>query len=168
MAIVNLKKAVISVIDDTGTQILKIGDGTLTFSEKRAIEYVSDRGWLDEARLGPPEPMDVSIDCVWLVVGSASQTFDGSGTPTTVSSSPSYDKLFKGDPDGTPRTSIDPDTTRPYACNIQIVIPLSDGLTDRTILLKSFRAETGDFDLSAGTMKVSGKCMARRAQQTEA
>jgi hypothetical protein len=51
---------------------VKVGDGTLTYSEKRNMEYTLDRGRLDEVREGDEVPMDVKFDFVWdYIKGSA-------------------------------------------------------------------------------------------------
>jgi hypothetical protein len=49
-----------------------IGDGNLTFDEKKPREYKKNRGLLDQVRDGDEEPMDVSFQFAWLYLKSAS------------------------------------------------------------------------------------------------
>ena len=182
MAQVDLKRADVTLVPGTGVSIkLKIGEGTLTYKEGRPIEYMKDRGLLDEVRLAAPVPMEVKMDAMWVAIGTSVVTHsnDVPSVPTTVL----YDKdlvmeLLRGqqywdhDDDGgtTPEilaTSSDPDNTRPFAVHIDIDY-VTDGATPNTkIRLPNFRYEQADFDLDAGTISLSGKCFAKKAIITE-
>lgn len=141
---IDLKFATI-VIKDGGvgsgaeSVTLKIGEGNLTFSESRTIEYTLDRGLLDEVREGDQVPVDVSFDVVWT---------DMKGGDVK--------KIIKGEG----YTSTDSDACRPYACDIQVTYtPSPSGCgTPSTVTLPDFRWEKCDSDLRAGTLSFSGKC----------
>jgi len=182
MAQVDLKRADISLVPGTGPVVkLKIGEGTLTYTEGRPIQYVKDRGLLDEVRLDKPVPLDVKIDAMWVAIGTdvVVHSNDVPSVPTTVN----YAKdlvmetlrgtlLWDDDADGgtTPEvliTSSDSDTTRPFAVHIEVDY-VTEGATPNTkIRLPNFRYEQADFDLDAGTISLSGKCFALKAIITE-
>jgi Na+-translocating ferredoxin:NAD+ oxidoreductase RnfG subunit len=63
-----------------GPHILEItiGEGNLTFDEKRALEYKKNRGKLDQVRLGDEDPIDVNMQFAWEFLSSPS----GAATPT--------------------------------------------------------------------------------------
>ena len=68
MASITLRNSVLKIKDGSGTPnslTVKIGDGNLTWSEKRNVEYKLNRGLVDEVRLGDDIPMDVRFDFVW-------------------------------------------------------------------------------------------------------
>ena len=66
MASADLKLATIKIKDGGTNEItVKVGEGNLTYTESRNIEYVRDRGNLDSVKLGDEEPMAVTLDAVW-------------------------------------------------------------------------------------------------------
>ena len=138
---IDLKKATLTVKDGgTGAGVeLKIGEGNLTYSESRTIEYTLDRGVLDEVREGDEVPVDVSFECVWTDMkgGDIKKIITGVGY-----------------------TSTDTDTCRPYACDLVIAYtPSPTGCgTASTVTLPDFRWEKCDSDMRAGTLSFSGKC----------
>jgi hypothetical protein len=71
---IDLKHAIFSIKDGAGTPKtleINIGEGTLTFSEKRAIEYVKNRGLLGSTREGDQDPVDIRFDFIWEHLKSA-------------------------------------------------------------------------------------------------
>jgi hypothetical protein len=73
---IDLKNAVINFKSGgTGSNVktleVKIGEGNITWTEKRNMEYTLDRGQLDTVREGDEVPVDVKIDLVYefLTVG---------------------------------------------------------------------------------------------------
>lgn len=130
---------------------IKVGDGTLTYSEKRNIEYTLDRGKLDEVREGDEVPMDVKFDLVWDYISGPA-----SGTPTV------EDALKKKGLAST-WTSSDTDACKPYALDIVITyVPACTG-DQEEITLPDFRYEALDHDIKAGTISCTGKCNATKA-----
>ena len=155
---IDLKNAVIKIKDgSTPAEELevKIGEGNLTYTEAKTIEYTLDRGTIDEVREGDQVPMDVRMDFVWEYLKGPS----GSGTTPTVE-----DALKQRGP-AAAWVSTDADTCRPYAVDLEILyepVPASCG--DReTITLPDFRYESLDHDLRAGTVACAGRCNAVEA-----
>lgn len=130
---------------------IKMGDGTLTWSEKRNVEYTTDRGLLDEVRLGDQVPVDVSIDAVWEYISGPSV-----GTPTI------RDVLYKQGL-ASAWISSDPDACRPFAVNIEIEYTPACSGDIEIITLADYRFESFDADIKAGTLKTSGKCNITKA-----
>ena len=44
---------------------IKIGEGNMTYSEHRNVEFTRDRGILDTVRESDEEPLDLSMDATW-------------------------------------------------------------------------------------------------------
>lgn len=159
---IDLKDATISLVDGTATPvelIIKIGEGNLTWSERRNIEYTLDRGTLDEVREGDQIPVEVRLDIVWeyLTGGSATAAV---GTPKD---------FLKKQGVYASNTSTDTDTCRPYAVSIEVeYVPSCSGvaLPNERVLLVDFRWETIDHDLRAGTLSVTGQCNVTEATVT--
>jgi hypothetical protein len=130
---------------------VKVGEGTLTYSEKRTMEYTLNRGTLDEVREGDEVPMDVAFDLVWEYITGTT------GAPTV------EDALKKIGEASTWRSS-DTDACKPYA--VDIVVEYEPDCTGdpETITLPDFRWEALDHDLKAGTIKCTGKCNATVAE----
>ena len=66
---ISLKFATMKLIDGTAVTPeeieIKIGEGNLTWTEAKTMEYLLDRTLLDEVRAGDEIPMDVSFDFIW-------------------------------------------------------------------------------------------------------
>jgi len=141
---IDIKFAVITIT----TVEVTIGEGNLTYSEQRTIEYTLDRGLLDEVREGDEVPVDVSFDFTW----------------TEMSGGTIKDAIVGN----TGFTSSDADTCRPYACDIVVTYtPSPSGCGSATVItLPDFRWESIDHDLRAGTFSISGKCNAKEPTVT--
>jgi len=156
-AIIDLKNTTFKIKDGTGTPeeiSITIGEGNLTYSENKNIEYVLDRGNLDEVREGDQVPMEVSFDFIWDYITALA----ASGTPTV-------EEALKNT--GEASTWVSSDTgagnaCRPYAIDIEVIyapVPTTCG-DQETITFPDFRYETLDHDLRAGTVSCTGKCNA--------
>lgn len=138
---------------------VKVGEGNITWSENRNVEYTLDRGTIDEVRLGDEVPMDVTFDFTWeFITGND----DSAGSPPTV------EDALKQVGQAAGWTSSDSDTCRPYAVDIVIeyVPNCNDGsqaADQETITLPDFRWDTIDHDLRAGAISVTGRCNAFNA-----
>ena len=138
---------------------IKIGEGNLTYSENKTIEYTLDRGLLDEVREGDEVPMDVSFDLVWeFITGNQ----DSAGVPPTV------EDALKNQNNAASWVSTDADACRPYALDVVIeYVPVCGAGAGRqeqeVITLPDFRYETLDHDLRAGTISCTGRCNAKVA-----
>lgn len=126
-----------------------VGEGNLTYSEKRTIEYALDRGNLDEVREGDQVPVDVRLDFTWEYLKGVSGT-----------SVPSIEEALKKTGNAAAWVSSDSDACRPYAVDLEVwnqPTP-SDCGDQEVITLSDFRWEQLDHDLSAGTVSVTGRC----------
>jgi hypothetical protein len=173
MAIVDLRHAKIVFQDGSlvpNEVYVKVGEGTLSYTEHRPIKYTTDRGFLDEVIQDTPQPIDAKIDCTWLQVGAPYTKHDPDGsTSTSVLSRDVIDDILTGGVQGSVTyESADSDLERPYAVNIVITYSTGGGASTTTITLPLFRHESKAFDLNAGTMSISGKCFATDAIITEA
>jgi len=158
MSTIDLKKCTISFKDGTGTPkvlVVKIGEGTITYDEKRNILYDMDRGKIDSVRAGDEVPMDVRLTVRWEWLRSL-----------TGALAPTPEEALKRI--GVAATlnwkSSDPDLCSPYAIDIEIKFdPDCSDLGFETITLPDFRWESMSHDPKAGTLDVSGKCNAKMA-----
>mgnify|MGYP001009883641 FL=1 len=157
-AVIDLKDAVITIRDGGSNSVeVKIGEGNLTYSEKRNMQYILDRGALDEVREGDEVPVDVNMNFTWEYLRAAS----GSGTPT-------IEEALKNIGEASDWVSSDADACRPYAVDIQVLYkpsPVSCG-DQETILLSDFRWEDLSHDLRGGSVAVTGKCNVTQATVT--
>jgi hypothetical protein len=145
-----------SVVDDAaitfgGRQLkIKIGEGTISYDEKRAIEYKKDRGRLDTVRLGDEEPMDVKFDIRWDFLKS-----DTSDPPTP-------EEVLKKIGNASDWESSSSDACEPYAIDIYIVhtppCVASASIKAETYLFQDFRYESLSHDFKQGMLACSGKC----------
>ncbi len=156
MAVIDIKKAKIYFRDGSTNSIqVKVGDGTLTYDEKRTIEYLLERGLIDEVREGDQVPMDVSFNLRWEHIMS------DSGDSESI---PSLDEVLKQLGAASGWVSSDTDSCRPYAVDVVIVYtPTCDSEIVEQITLPDFRWETLNHDLKAATIACSGKCNSRYA-----
>ena len=149
---IDLKYSTVIIRDGAGTPNeieITIGEGNLTWTEARTMEYVLDRGNLDEVREGDQVPVDVSFDFTWEYIKGSSAT----GAPPTV------EEALKKIGNASSWVSSDTDACRPYAVDIIIVYDPACTTGDvETITLADFRWESIDHDLRGGTVSVSGKC----------
>lgn len=139
--------------------IIKVGEGNLTYSENRTVEYTLDRGRIDEVRLGDEVPMDVAFDLLWeFITGNV----DSAGVPPTV------EDVLKNVGNASTWVSSDPDACRPFAIDVLVEnVPLCGAgapvQEQEFITLADFRYETLDHDVRAGTIAVSGRANAQFA-----
>ena len=131
---------------------VRLGSGTLTWSEKRNMVYTMDRGNLYGVREGDEVPMDIKLEFMW-------ESIKGTG------SVPSIEDALKQKGAAATWVSVDTDACNPYAVNLVIdyVPPCAGQITRELITLEDFRWESLDHDLKAGTVSISGKCNVKQA-----
>lgn len=145
---------VISFVGKINRLDIKIGAGNLTFSEKRNMEYILNRGLLDDVREGDQVPMDISLQFVWDYI-------KGTGSVPSI-----RDALQQTGAAATWRSS-DADACRPYGVNITVFYsPNCTGSDMEKIVLEDFRWEEFSPDLRNGQISVSGKCNQTKATIT--
>lgn len=131
------------------TLTIKIGEGNMTYGEKRAIEYKKNRGKLDPSgvRLGDEEPLDVSFDILWENITASSGL------------APTMEDVLKQRGEASTWVSTAADSCTPYSIDIEIdYTPPCSTIEKEKILLKEFRYESLPHDLKAGNISVTGKC----------
>lgn len=144
---------VVSITGPENSITVKVGDGTLTFSEKRNMTYTLDRGVLDEVKEGDEVPMEVKFDFVWDYIKGSSVAL----------SPPSVSDALKKQGLASTWVSSDTDACKPYAVDLIVLyVPQCTG-DQEEITLQDFRWESLDFDLKAGTVSCSGKCNKKTA-----
>ena len=154
---IDLKDCTFKLKDGGANELeIKIGEGNLTWTEGKNIEYIPDRGTLDEVREGDQIPMDVTFEFTWLyLVSPSSSSSSGGATPT-------IEDALKQNNAAADWASSDADTCRPYALDIEILnAPTPSACGDKeTITLPDFRYESLAHDVRAGQISCSGKCNA--------
>lgn len=144
------------VFDFGGRRLeIKVGEGNVTYDEKRTMEYKKDRGKLDTVREGDEDPIDVRLDIRWDWLSSAgSDTF------------PTPEEVLKNEGLASTWVSSSSDACEPYAVDIVIEYDPECGTTDgERITLPDYRWESLNHDLKAGTLATSGKCNVTRASK---
>lgn len=135
---------------------IKIGEGNLTFSEKKPREYKLDRGLIDTVRNADEVPMDVSLQFMWEELTASDPMSD---PPTPVD-------IIKQRGAAADYLSADTeDPCAPYCVNIWLLHtpPNCTAVAKELVLLPKFYHESLDYDPKAGTISVSGKCNATEA-----
>jgi len=152
MAQIDFKQATVKIKDGDTPQneiTIKIGDGNLTYTERRNIEYTLDRGALDEVREGDEVPVEVRFDGVWEYISGS----------TSTGAVPTPEDAVKKRGAAASWVSSDADPCRPYSVDIEVeYIPDCTPADKEVITLSDFRYEQIDHDLSAGTLAFSGRC----------
>lgn len=134
---------------------VKVGEGNLTYDEKRTMEYTLDRGNLDTVREGDQVPMDVKMDFVWEFLTASS------------GDDPTIEDVLKHRGEAASWVTSSSDTCEPYAVDIEVeYIPPCGGEELELIRLPDFRQESLAHDLRAGTVAATGKCNAKEAIDT--
>lgn len=125
---------------------VRLGEGTLTYSEKKPRTYVKDRGLLYGVRDADEEPVDVRMDAIWEFLKA-----DTGMTPTI------EDVLKQRGEASTWVTSGD-DPCEPYSIDLVIeYIPNCTTESYEIITLEEFRYEEINHDPKAGTFSITGK-----------
>ncbi len=150
---VDLKNMVATLMDGTPTTPnslgIVIGEGNLTWTESRNVEYKLDRGKLKNVRLGDEIPVDVSLDAIWDFLTYTTAT----GGAVTVSD------FLKKRNNAAGYISTDSDVCNLYAVDIKLVnTPPCGGVPTEVIMLADFRWDSIVTDPKAGTLAITGKC----------
>jgi len=125
-----------------------IGEGNLSYTEKKTREFKLNRGVLDTVRNSDDEPMDVSFDFTWEFITSA----NGASTPSV------HEVLKQVAPADTWLTTAD-DSCQPYCVDLEIVnAPACSAIDDEGFLFEEFYYEQLNGDAKEGTVACSGRC----------
>lgn len=147
-----------NVVVTVGPHFVEVvmGEGNLTFSEKKAREYKLNRGLLDQVRNGDEAPIDVSMGFAW--------TYLSSGTGADV---PTVEEFLERTGPAAAYVSTGGNPCEPYAVNIVLInkVPTcgSEAEPWERITLPEFRHEDLAHDPKAGTVTITGKCNVTKA-----
>lgn len=132
---------------------IRVGEGTLTWSEKKPREYKKDRGRLYEVRNADEEPMDVTMQFMYELLTASS------GDPPT----PSDVLKRRGEAADWESTASDP--CSPYCVNIRLDHRPAGCTTFEVerVVLPFFYYESMDHNPKEGSINVQGKCNAVEA-----
>lgn len=128
---------------------IKIGDGSVEYTEAKEREYLLNRGVIDDVRNADETPVEVSIAFTWEYLTSIS------GEDVTP------EEALKQSGNAADWTSSDDDTCRPYAVDIVIIHePECSESTSplETYTLPDFRWESMPHSFNDSSISVTGKC----------
>jgi hypothetical protein len=122
-----------------------LGDGTLTYNEKRGVTYVLNRGRIYTVKLADDAPVEVNMGFIWEFLRAP------------VGEPPTIEEAIKqiGAAVGWVSSSADP--CEPYAVDIVICWSPPCGDAER-VTLQDFRWESLNHDTKAGQVTVTGNC----------
>jgi hypothetical protein len=126
---------------------IRIGDGNISWTEKRPIVYVKDRGLLDTVRRGDQEPVAVKFDATWVFLASY-----------TTDTTPTIEEALKQIGKASIWKSSSADPCEPYAVDVVIVYTPPCSVVKETYTLADFRYEDLGHDLKTGQLAITGKC----------
>lgn len=153
-ATIDLKDVTITLRDGTtptpNELEVSIGEGNLTYTERRERKYTKDRGKLDDVRDGDEAPMDVSFDFKWDYLQGTG------GTDITI------EDVLKQRGGASAWKSTDSDQCRPFAVDLVLKNKPACATANsvETTVLPDFRHEEMSHDLRGGTVACTGKCNA--------
>ena len=158
MAVIDLKATTINIVaggTDEDVEV-KIGEGNLTYNERRNMEYIKDKGLLDTVREGDEEPIEVRMDFQWEYLKS-----DSAATVPTI------EEALKREGVSAAWTSSAADVCEPYAVDIEVINDpdCAGTITEpvEVITLSDFRWESLEHDMRGGSVAVAGNCNVTRA-----
>lgn len=126
---------------------VKVGEGNMSFTEKKTREYVKDRGKLSTVRNGDEEPVEVRLDFIWEWL-KADTGF-----------TPSIEDVLKQRGEAAAWVSSSTDQCEPYAVDMIIdYVPPCTAEKKEIITLADFRYEELAHDAREGTISTTGKC----------
>lgn len=134
---------------------MKVGEGTITWSEKKPRQYIKDRGLLDTVRDADEEPMDVSFTLQYeFITGTSSDP----PTPEDV-------LKRKGEAAAWVSAANADDPCAPYCVNLMLLHapPVCTSIDKELTTIHRFYYEQLDHDPKAGTIQVTGKSNALEA-----
>lgn len=146
-----------AVITLTGRALeFNIGDGNVTWSEKKEFNYDLNKGNLDAVRQGNEIPVDMTLSAVYEFLKAPA----GDLTPT-------FEEALKQTGRASSWLSSSSDLCEPYAVDIEIDhIPTCSGVDKETTIIPDFRFESLDHDPKEATISATGRANATQATVT--
>lgn len=153
MASIDLKGTRIRLRDgSTPTNYIeiKIGEGNLTWSEKRDIHFIKSRGDLDQVREGDELEMDVTLQFLWEFLHG------------TDADPPTFEDVLKHRGPATNWLSVTPvdvDPDAPFCISIDILYdPICGDEEKENYILEEFHYTSLSHSLRDGTVDCNGSC----------
>ena len=128
---------------------VRIGEGNLTYTQKKTREYKKNRGKLDVVRNADEDQLDVSFDFVWDHLVSTT------GEEITI------EEALDGKGAAASWVSSSTETCEPYAVDLIILYtPICSTVEPEKIIFPDFRYDTLEHNLKDGTVNCKGSCNA--------
>jgi len=141
-----------TTLDGQQSLTAKVGEGNLSYSEHRNVEFTRDRGLLDTVREADEEPVDVSMDITWEELTAMT------GDPPTI------EDALKNIGEASAWITTADDQCQPFCVDIEFHnAPNCTGTDDEFITLEEYYYETLDHDMREGTISTSGRCNRKQA-----
>jgi hypothetical protein len=126
---------------------VKLGDGSFSYTEKKAREYKKNRGKLDSVRNGDEDPLEVKLDFGWIYIKSST------GEDLTV------EDVLKQQGQASTWVTAGVDPCEPYCVTMRIhYSPPCTNAKDEVIDLAEFRYEELQHDTKTAMIACTGKC----------
>jgi len=158
MGVININNCLFIISDRNGAHEIeiKIGEGNLTYGERKPRTYIKDRGNLDTVRNADAEVMAVSFGFTWDYI-----------TSKTTDTVPTVEEALKAEGNADDWQTASDDPCEPYAVNVRVENDPNCGtLGGEIVSLPDFRYESLDHDVSAGTVACAGNCNVDEAVKT--
>ena len=135
---------------------IKVGDGNITWSEKKPREFKLDRGVLDQVRNADEQPMEVSFQLMYEELTASNPSTDPPTPEDVLKRRGAAANWLSADQD---------DPCAPYCINIRLVHtpPNCTSVDKERVILPMFYYEDLAHDPKAGTIACTGKCNATEA-----
>lgn len=135
---------------------VNIGDGNVTWGEKKEYNYDLNKGILDTVRQGNDVPTDLSISAIYDFIKAPSSDL----TPT-------IEEALKQTGRAAAWVSSSSDLCEPYAVDIEIDhVPVCSGVDKETTTIPDFRYESLDHDPREATISATGRANVTQATTT--
>lgn len=129
---------------------IKVGDGSLTYSEKVEREYELDRGNIDTVRDGDDQPLEVNCAFMWEWLKADSMDIAPTVRDVLTRSGLAWNWM-----------SAASDPCEPFAVDFRVDIEAEcagSNIKNERLTFPDFRYENIDGDLSSGQVSFAGKC----------
>jgi hypothetical protein len=132
---------------------VKVGEGNLSYTEHRKVQFALDRGLMDTVRTDNDDPMDVQLDFTWEWL-----------TSETGETIPTFEEAIKKKGPAISWLTSATDQCQPYCVDVEVLnAPACAEFENELIILEEYYYEQLDHDLKKGTVSTKGRCNRREA-----
>ena len=127
---------------------VRIGEGNMTYDEKRPRKYRLNRGLIDSVKDDDQAPLEVTMDFVWDHIISQNLT-----------DPPTIEEALKRIGNAANWVTSDPDQCQPYSVDL-VILYTPDCATQgpESITLPKFRYDSLSHNVKDGTVAMKGSC----------